>query len=126
MPMKNQKAAPELRVLIDEYPGFEFLYGEFDDDNLRQESISLALTDLEGLLDDSLKLVRLRISTLPDGQEGKQGEPIEKTLESLRSRIDKAGVLLTELDEPWGLYVDRFEANNVSPVTGGTSGKNKE
>ena len=126
MTMKNQKAAPELGVLIDEYPGFEFLYGEFDDDNLRQESISLALTDLEGLLDDSLRLVRLRISTLPDGQEGKQGEPIEKTLESLRSRIDKAGVLLTELDEPWGLYVDRFEANNVSPVTGGTSGKIKE
>ena len=119
MTMKNQKAAPELGVLIDEYPGFEFLYGEFDDDNLRQESISLALTDLETLLDDSLKLVSLTL----DGQEGNQEEPIEKTLESLRSRIDKAGVLLTELDEPWGLYVDRFEANNVSPVTGGTSGK---
>ena len=81
-----------------------------------------SLIEIEGLLNESLELVRVRISTL-DWQEGKQGEPIEKTLESLRFRIDKTGLLLRELDEPWALYVNRFETSNVSPVTGGTSGK---
>ena len=64
------------------------------------------LIRLEAELDDSLKLVRFTL----DGKEGEQEqEPKEKTFESLKSKMEKANILLKELDEPWNFYVDRQE-----------------